>query len=49
MLTTFTLLVVTGGASFGLPWAGGLHRRYQLDLSVPTGPRRGPRDAGGTA
>ena len=34
MLTTFTLLVVTGGAlRLALGW--GLHRRYQLDLSVP--------------
>ena len=34
MLTTFTLLVVTGGAlRLALSW--GLHRRYQLDLSVP--------------
>ena len=34
MLTTFTLLVVTGGAlRLTLGW--GLHRRYQLDLSIP--------------
>ena len=34
MLTTFTLLVVTGGVlRLALGW--GLHRRYQLDLSVP--------------
>ncbi len=34
MLTTFTLLVVTGGVlRLALIW--GLHRRYQLDLSVP--------------
>ena len=34
MLTTFTLLVVMGGAlRLALGW--GLHRRYQLDLSVP--------------
>jgi hypothetical protein len=34
MLTTFTLLVITGGAlRFALGW--GLHRRYQLDLSIP--------------
>ena len=34
MLTTFTLLVVTGGAlRLVLGW--GLHRRYQLNLSVP--------------
>ena len=34
MLTTFTLLVVTGGIlRLALDW--GLHRRYQLDLSVP--------------
>ena len=34
MLTTFTLFVVTGGAlRLALGW--GLHRRYQLDLSVP--------------
>ena len=34
MLTTFTLLVVTGGIlRLALGW--GLHRRYQLDLSVP--------------
>ena len=34
MLTTFTLLVVTGGILWlALGW--GLHRRYQLDLSVP--------------
>jgi hypothetical protein len=33
MLTTFTLLVVTGGIlRLALGW--GLHRRYQLDLSV---------------
>ena len=34
MLTTFSLLVVTGGVlRLALGW--GLHRRYQLDLSVP--------------
>jgi hypothetical protein len=34
MLTTFTLLVITGGVlRLALGW--GLHRRYQLDLSVP--------------
>jgi hypothetical protein len=34
MPTTFTLLVVTGGAlRLALGW--GLHRRYQLVLSVP--------------
>ena len=34
MLTTFTLLIVTGGIlRLALGW--GLHRRYQLDLSVP--------------
>ena len=34
MLTTFTLLVVAGGILWlALGW--GLHRRYQLDLSVP--------------
>ena len=34
MLTTFTLLVVTGGVlRLALGW--GLHRQYQLDLSVP--------------
>ena len=34
MLTTFTLLVVTGGAlRLALGW--GLHRRSQLDLSIP--------------
>ena len=34
MLTTFTLLVVTGGVlRLALGW--GLNRRYQLDLSVP--------------
>lgn len=34
MLTTFTLLVVAGGAlRLALGWS--LHRRYQLDLSVP--------------
>ena len=34
MLTTFTLLVVTGGAlRLALGW--GLHRHYQLDLSFP--------------
>ena len=34
MLTTFTLLVVMGGAlRLALGW--GLHRRYQLVLSVP--------------
>ena len=33
MLTTFTLLVVTGEVlRLALGW--GLHRRYQLDLSV---------------
>ena len=34
MLTTFTLLVVTGGA-FRLALGRGPDRRYQLDLSVP--------------
>ena len=33
MLTTFTLLVVTGGA-FWLALGWGLDSRYQLDLSV---------------
>ena len=34
MLVTFTLLVVAGGTLWlALGW--GLHRRYQLDLSVP--------------
>ena len=34
MLTTFTLLVITGGVlRLALGW--GLHRQYPLDLSVP--------------
>ena len=36
MLTTFTLLIVTGGI-FRLALGWGLHRRYQLDLKAFAG------------
>jgi len=48
MFTTFTALALAGGAlRLVLQWQ--LKKRWGISLGIPTGPRRGPCGAGGTA